>query len=91
MAGTSGQLRIGSPHQMDIFEVLEDVRINGLIPDGDAVRPESEPEPITPVLEIVRNGFEYVVLVNGKRANDQLFWTRIEAVAFMKGFIAGSA
>lgn len=96
------------PRQMDVFEVLEDIEKNGLVPGksvaplvedpvdpidiitdcGQVVRIAGEGEPDLPEPVVVRCGYEFVVLVDGKRANDRKFWSQIEAWAFIDGLLA---
>lgn len=85
---------------MDVFEVLADIEENGLVPGksaepidividgGKVVRIAGEGEPDAPEPVIVRQGLQYVVLVDGKRAHERPFWSQIEAWAFIDGLRA---
>lgn len=85
--------------QLDVFEVLADIEVNGLVPGkpdpidivtdcGKVVRITGEGEPDAPEPVVVRAGHEWIVLVNGKRVNERKLWSQIEAWAFIDGLRA---
>lgn len=55
---------------------------------GQVVRIAGEGEPDLPEPVVVRAGYEWVVLVEGKRANERPLWSQIEAWAFIDGLRA---
>lgn len=75
----------GESEQLDIFDVLELVEKEGLVP-GTREPVRVEPDPAEPF--VVRQGFEYVVLVHGERANPRPLWSCVEARAFIDGWLA---